>query len=165
MTELDSLHRRTKKRYIILSLVVALFLDIIPWPQPIAACFPEFVAIMVIYWSLFLPQYVGIGVAFILGLIVDVGTGSPFGQHALALMAAVYVIDQNRLQMLGYSYGYQSLLIFVSLLLMIVILVIVHFFSSHHFAGWSLFISPVISALLWPLISKFMLYLAYSRRL
>lgn len=165
MTELDSLHRRTKKRFIILSLVIAVLLDIIPFPQSVAGCFPDFVAIMAIYWSLFRPQYVGIGVAFILGLIVDVGTGSPFGQHALALMAAVYVIDRNRLQILGYSYGYQSLMIFVSLLLMTMILIVVHFFASHQFAGWSLFIAPVISALLWPLISKLMLYLAYSRRL
>lgn len=165
MTEFDSLHRRTKKRFIILSLVIAVLLDLIPFPQPVAGWFPDCVAVMTIYWCLYRPKYVGIGVAFILGLIVDVGTGSPFGQHALALMAAVYVIDQNRLQMLGYSYGYQSLLIFVSLLLMTIILIIVHFFASHQFAGWNLFVSPFISALLWPLISKFMLYLVYSRRL
>lgn len=165
MTELDSLHRRTKKRLIVLSLVIAVLLDLIPFPQPISSCLPACTATMTLYWCLHCPKYVGIGIAFILGLIVDVGASSPFGLHALGMMAAVYVIEQNRHQMIGYSYGFQSLLIFVSLLLMTVILIIVHFFSSHQFAGWNLFVSPIISALLWPVISKFMLYLAYSRRL
>ncbi|MCX8745977.1 MULTISPECIES: rod shape-determining protein MreD [Snodgrassella] len=165
MTEVDSLHRHTRKRLIVLSLVAALFLDLIPIPQPLAGWLPACTAMMTLYWSLHRPQNVGIGMAFILGLIVDVGQGTPFGQHALALIAAVYVIEQNRHQMLGYSYGFQALTIFGSLMLMTLILVIVHFFSTHQFTGWNLFVSPFISALLWPLLSKFMLYLAYSRRL
>ncbi|ORF00239.1 rod shape-determining protein MreD [Snodgrassella alvi] len=165
MTEVDSLHRHTRKRLIVLSLVIALFLDLIPFPQPLAGCLPAFTAMMTLYWSLHRPQNIGIGMAFVLGLLLDVGIGTPFGQHALGLMAAVYLIEQNRHQMLGYSYAYQALTIFGCLMLMTLILVVVHFFSTHQFSGWNLFVSPFISALLWPLLSKFMLYLAYSRRL
>ncbi|PIT12192.1 rod shape-determining protein MreD [Snodgrassella alvi] len=165
MNEVDSLHRHTRKRLIVLSLVVALFLDLIPFPQPLDGWLPACTAMMTLYWSMHRPKYIGIGMAFILGLIMDVGLGTPFGQHALGIMAAVYLVEQNRHQILGYSYGLQALTIFGCLMLMTLILVIVHFFSTHQFTGWNLFVSPFISALLWPLLSKFMLYLAYSRRL
>jgi rod shape-determining protein MreD len=165
MNEVDSLHRHTRKRLIVLSLVVALFLDLIPFPQPLDGWLPACTAMMTLYWSMHRPKYIGIGMAFIFGLIMDVGLGTPFGQHALGIMAAVYLVEQNRHQILGYSYGLQALTIFGCLMLMTLILVIVHFFSTHQFTGWNLFVSPFISALLWPLLSKFMLYLAYSRRL
>ncbi|WP_239323929.1 rod shape-determining protein MreD [Snodgrassella gandavensis] len=165
MTEVDSLHRHTRKRLIVLSLVVALFLDLIPFPQPLAGWLPACTAMITLYWNLHRPKNIGIGMAFVLGLVMDVGLGTPFGQHALGLMAAVYLIEQNRHQILGYPYGYQALTIFGCLMLMTFLLVIVHFFSIHQFTGWNLFVSPFISALLWPLLSKFMLYLAYSRRL
>ncbi|PIT49725.1 rod shape-determining protein MreD [Snodgrassella alvi] len=165
MNEVDSLHRHTRKRLIVLSLVTALFLDLIPFPQPLDGWLPACTAMMTLYWSMHRPKYIGIGMAFILGLIMDVGLGTPFGQHALGIMAAVYLVEQNRHQILGYSYGLQALTIFGCLMLMTLILVIVHFFSTHQFTGWNLFVSPFISALLWPLLSKFMLYLAYSRRL
>ncbi|MCO6516274.1 MAG: rod shape-determining protein MreD [Snodgrassella sp.] len=165
MTEVDSLHRHTRKRLIILSLMAALFFDLIPFPQPLAGWLPASTAMMTLYWSLHRPQNIGIGMAFVLGLIMDVGLGTPFGQHALGIMAAVYLVEHNRHQMLGYSYGYQALTILGCLMLMTLVLVIVHFFATHQFTGWNLFVSPFISALLWPLLSKFMLYLAYSRRL
>ncbi|MDF7676015.1 rod shape-determining protein MreD [Neisseriaceae bacterium ESL0693] len=165
MTEIDNLHRHIRKRFFIFSLAVALLLDFIPFSPMISHWLPNCTALFTLYWALHRPQNLGIGVAFVIGLILDVGTATPLGLHALAYIFAVYVIQQNRNQILAYSYGLQSLAVLGALILMDFIIIIIHFFASHQFVGWFIFLPSFISALLWPLLSKLMLYSSQFRHL
>ncbi|WP_066569194.1 rod shape-determining protein MreD [Snodgrassella sp. CFCC 13594] len=165
MTDFDNIHRHTRKRHIALSLLLALFIDLIPIPEPINSWLPECTALLMLYWALYRPQNIGIGVAFFLGILMDIGLGTPLGEHALAYTIAVYVILQNQRQVSLYPFGLQSLAILGTLLLIQCILIVVTFFQSHQFAGWSLLVAPFTSALLWPLLNKLMLYLSQSHRL
>lgn len=165
MAEIDNLHRHIRTRYLLLSLAAALLLDFIPFPPAIATWLPEWTALMTLYWALYRPQNIGIGAAFIIGLLFDIGTATPLGLHALGFMTAVYLIQQNHNQILIYSYGLQSLVILGALLLINLIAVIIHLFASHQFVGWPIFLPSFISALLWPLLNKLMLYFFQSRHL
>ena len=165
MTEFDKLNRYIRKHFLIFSLAFALMLDFIPFPSPVNYWLPDCTALLILYWGLHKPQKFGIGIAFIIGLIFDVGTATPLGLHALSYIAAVYVIQQNRNQILAYSYGLQSLAVLGALLLMNLITILVHFFESHQFVGWFIFLPSFISALLWPLLSKLILYFTQLRHL
>ena len=71
---------------ILLSFMLALLLDIIPLPLWVDRFRPDWPALILIYWSMALPHRVGIGSAWVLGLLVDAAKGTLIGQHALALL-------------------------------------------------------------------------------
>jgi len=66
----------------------AFVLNLLPWGRfwPV----PDFIAIVVVYWALYQPRRVGIGVAFAFGILVDVHAGALLGQHALAYSLLAY---------------------------------------------------------------------------
>ena len=76
---------------IFLSLFIAYLLAIVPFPEWAMNYRPEWVPIVLIYWIIALPYRVGIGSAFVAGLVLDVLEGSTLGVNALALVVVAYV--------------------------------------------------------------------------
>lgn len=74
-----------------LALLVALSLEVAPLPAEIAAWRPPWVALTVIYWSMLQPGRYGVGVAWIVGLVLDVLQGAVLGQHALMLAVTAFL--------------------------------------------------------------------------
>ena len=77
---------------IILTLVMAMGLRIAPWPGEMAALNPDWVLLVLIYWSLAIPERVGIFHAWTFGLLTDVLTGRMLGQYALAYSLVIYIL-------------------------------------------------------------------------
>ena len=69
---------------IALTLLMALWLAIVPLPVWAQWGRPELVAMVLVYWVIALPERVGIGIAWVVGLLQDIMQGSPLGQHAFA---------------------------------------------------------------------------------
>ena len=51
---------------------------------------PDFLALVLLYWCIQEPRYVGVGAAWVVGLVMDVGDATLFGQHALAYAVLAY---------------------------------------------------------------------------
>lgn len=98
---------------IVISLVIALMLSVFPLPLSWAWFRPAFVALVVIYWAIVFPQHFGVGAAWIVGLIQDVVEYGVLGQHALALMAVVYVCQLSYQRIRNYALWQQSAWVFV----------------------------------------------------
>ncbi|MDG4551894.1 MAG: rod shape-determining protein MreD [Candidatus Contendobacter sp.] len=62
------------------------------WPGRL---WPDWVAMVLIYWCLALPYRIGIGTGWVVGLLVDVGRGALLGQHALAFATLAYLTVQT----------------------------------------------------------------------
>jgi rod shape-determining protein MreD len=77
---------------IVLTVVLALVLTIVPLPGGLAAFRPEWIGLVLIYWSLALPARVGLGVAWLTGIVQDVLQATLLGAHALSLTLAVFII-------------------------------------------------------------------------
>jgi rod shape-determining protein MreD len=73
------------------SIVLALILSIVPLPDVVAPFRPDWVAVVLIYWSLIDPRRYGLFSAFWLGLVLDTLSGTLLGQHSLALLVVVYL--------------------------------------------------------------------------
>jgi len=82
---------RSGTRVILISLVVALFLTILPWPTWAEEFRPQWLAMTLIYWSLALPNRVGVFWGWVVGLVLDVVSGTVLGQHALSLSVTAYL--------------------------------------------------------------------------
>jgi len=102
---------------IILTIILAMCLRIVPWPNAIANINPDWVLLVLIYWTLAVPERVGIFHAWTVGLLTDALTGRLFGQHALAYSLAIYfcLILHKRLRQ--FPLPQQGVFIFLCLLL------------------------------------------------
>lgn len=67
---------------------MALLLNLLPtaaWP-----ILPDWLALVLVFWSVREPRRVGMGLAFLGGIAMDVANAGLLGQHALAYVLAVY---------------------------------------------------------------------------
>lgn len=94
-----------------LTLIAALVLQIVPLPAQIDVYRPDWVLIVLSYWSMALPNRVNIGSAFITGLCVDILLGTPLGVHSLVLSICVFVLAANYQRLRNYSVWQQSIVI------------------------------------------------------
>ena len=74
--------------FIAASLLVALVIDMLPLGRVVGR--PDLLVVLLAFWGMHQPQRVGMGVAFVLGLLIDVDRSSLLGQHALAYTLLVY---------------------------------------------------------------------------
>jgi len=73
------------------SLAVAFLFGLLPWPAQIHWLVPDFALMALLYWNIHAPRLAPLGVAFLLGLLVDSTHGVLFGLHALAYTTATFV--------------------------------------------------------------------------
>lgn len=76
---------------ILTTFLVSLLLTIAPLPDWAQHLRPPWVALVLIYWCIALPERIGVGVAWVAGISLDVLTGALFGQHALGLLMVAYM--------------------------------------------------------------------------
>jgi rod shape-determining protein MreD len=86
------MNQRTHASWVIfLSFFVAYLLAIVPFPDWAMNYRPQWVAMVLIYWAMALPYRVGIGFAWVAGLLMDILEGSLLGLNALALAIIAYI--------------------------------------------------------------------------
>ncbi len=76
---------------LIFTLILAMCLRIAPFPQVISHLNPDWVLLILIYWSVALPYQQGVVNAWVIGLLTDVLIGCPLGEHALIYSLIIYV--------------------------------------------------------------------------
>jgi rod shape-determining protein MreD len=81
-----------------LSLVLTLTLSLVPLPHVISSFRPDWVAVVLLFWSLTAPRRFSLLTAFWVGIVLDTLSGSLLGQHALALLVIVYIAERLHLQ-------------------------------------------------------------------
>ena len=134
---------------IIISILIALVLQIMPLPIQADLYRPDWVLIVLGYWSMALPHRVNVGVAFLTGLSMDILLGTALGIHSFALSLAVYVLAANYQRLRNYSVWQQAIVIgllssFYHLML---------FWLQHLLTD-----IPFQFAYLWPVISSMVLW-------
>ncbi|MDO8438515.1 MAG: rod shape-determining protein MreD [Nitrosomonadaceae bacterium] len=141
-----------RSRFIVLSLTAALLLNLLPLQGLALLLRPDFVALVVLYWSINQPQRVGMSVAFTMGLLMDVGDASIFGQHALAysVMAFIALLLHRRLRIFSlYKQAPQVGLLLLSAQL---IILLTGLLAGANLPGWDFFLASASGMLLWPLL-------------
>ena len=83
----------------ILSLVATLALASMPLPDTVAPLRPDWVAVVLLYWSLMAPRHFSLLTAFWVGIALDTLSGALLGQNALALLVVVYLAEKFHLRL------------------------------------------------------------------
>ncbi|MGE5337901.1 MAG: rod shape-determining protein MreD [Gemmatimonadota bacterium] len=137
------------------SLVIALVLDLMPWGR--SPYVPDFVALGMVFWNVHQPRRVGIGAAFVFGLLMDVHDGALFGEHALAYTLLSYGAISLHRRILWFPLGAQALHVFGLLLVAQFASMLVRLWVGGTFPGLSYFGESLVGALLWPVVSWLLL--------
>ncbi len=146
--------------FIWLSLFVALSLDMLPWGR--VAGVPDFLAVALVFWNVHQPRRVGVGSAFVLGLIMDVHQGALLGQHALAYtLLSFFAITVHR-RLLWFTVASQAVQIVPLFVAAHAVSLLVRMLAGASFPGWGLVMAPLLESLMWP-VASFVL-LAPQRR-
>jgi len=142
-------------KFIGVSLLAALMFHMLPLGRVV--WLPDWVMLLLAFWGTHEPRRVGLGVAFLLGLCVDVYQSALLGQHALvycALMLAIH-LTHRRLQWFGaYSQALQLLPLFALAHAALLLLGWIH---GGVLPGWEIVLAPLLEAVLWPLVGWLLL--------
>ena len=136
-------------RYIAISLIIALTINFLPLPQHVLFFRPDLVALTLIYWSVNHPHKIGMSVAFVMGLLMDVGNTSILGQHALAYCVAIYLTLVLGRRLRIFNLLQQAPQIGLILLVMQIVIVLIAVLGGSRLPGWSYFFATVAGTLLW----------------
>ncbi len=148
-------------RFIVMSVVLGLlanmFLGLLGWHW-----LPDVLAIVVVFWNVYQPRRVGMVLAFVLGLALDVHESALLGQNALSyvVLSGMALAVQRRL--LWFPLREQAVqimpLFVIAALVEWATRLILHDVWPH----WSQLFAPLLQTALWPLLG--VLLLAPQRR-
>jgi rod shape-determining protein MreD len=137
------------------SLLAALLLSMLPLGR--IAWMPDFVALVLVFWSIHQPHRIGMVSAFFMGLLVDVHQSAMLGQHALAytLLSFMALIVHRRL--VWYSVFSQAIQILPMFAIAHALELLVRTIAGGIFPGYAIALAPVIEAVMWPIVSAILL--------
>ena len=148
------------RAFIAFTLAAAFVLNMFPWGRWFGV--PDFLALVLVFWNIHQPRLVGLGIAFIFGLLMDIHNGALLGEHALAYTILSYGATSMHRRVPWFSTRGQMAHVLPLFLLGQLSTLLVRLAVGAHAPGWTYFLESLVCVLLWPL-TEFLL-LAPQRR-
>ncbi len=150
---------------VVATIVIALMLTMMPLPASVDAFRPDWIALILIFWAISVPASYGVGIAWFVGIVLDVTQGTLLGQHALAICVVVFVTAKFHLLMRVFPLLQLTATVFALLSLYQFLL-----FWINGVAGVTapavVYWGPVLTgSLLWPLLYTFLSGIRYRVQL
>lgn len=143
------------RAFIAFTILVAFVLNILPWGRTYGV--PDFLAIVLVFWNIHQPRKVGIGIAFLVGLLMDVHASALLGERALAYSLLSYGAMSMHRRVPWFRLGGQMLHVLPLFLLAQLVVVAVRMAIGGPFPGIGYFLQSLSSTLLWPLADVLLL--------
>lgn len=125
----------------------ALMLNFLPtsnWPWV-----PDWIALVLCFWSVREFRRIGMGWAFVLGIVMDVADSAALGQHALAYVLLAYGASSYSRRILWFPLVQQALHILPLLMMVKVVQAGINLLSGATLPGVDYFVGPLIATALW----------------
>ncbi len=137
--------------FIALTFLVALFLTIIPLPDWAASLRPYWLMLVIIYWVLVLPEVVGVGISWSVGLLFDVLQGGLLGQYALIMLVIAYLTYKLHYQLRVFPRWQQAIAVFLFISLAQLFILWTNILIGQTVTSyWQHGLAILISAVIWP---------------
>lgn len=148
--------RRHRTLPVIGSIILALMLTMVPLPAVIDTFRPDWVALVLVYWTMMLPQSYSVGIAWIVGLVLDVAQGTLLGQHALALVVIIFLTSRFHLLMRVFPMSQLTLTVFALLAIYHFLLFWINGVGGVDAPADSYWGPVVTGTLFWPVVAGFL---------
>jgi rod shape-determining protein MreD len=151
---------QTPTLFITLSLGLAFFFNMLPISE---LWWPDILAVVLVYWVLYYPSNIGMGIGFLLGLVMDVQDGSVMGQHAITYVLLSFLVLMYQRRLLWFAPWSQALQLLPVFFLPLLLTLFLRLWLGGLMPNITIFITPFLQALLWLPISWF--FMLVHRRL
>lgn len=142
--------KRQGKWIIFFSFVIALMLTAMPLPEWASSWRPMWVAMVLIYWCMAVPDRVGIGIGWTSGIFLDVLQGTLLGQNALGLAILAFFVQKSHQRMRVFPLTQQAVLVCIYALIYLLISLWVRGITGVPPQSWTFWMPAFTSMLLWP---------------
>lgn len=132
------------------SMFVGLLFAIIPLPEVVQEGRPYLLGMFVAYWLMEAPLRVGLGTAFLVGLLADLTSASLLGEQATRLVILAFLVQRFRARLRFFPLWQQALAIGLLLLNDRVVVAIIHLIIAAPQSSWLGWLAPALAILLWP---------------
>jgi rod shape-determining protein MreD len=137
------------------SLLAALLLNMLPIGR--TPWMPDFLALVLVFWSVHQPLRIGVGAAFVFGIAMDVHQAALLGQHAMAYTSLSFFAITMHRRLLWFSVPSQALQVLPVFVVAHAIQLVVRMLAGDIFPGLTVLIAPLAESLLWPVASIILL--------
>lgn len=137
---------------LVIALTLAVILTLLPLPALLEPLRPYWVALVIIYWSLEVPRSLPLGLAFLLGLLLDILTASLMGLHALGLVVLLYLVRRFRPRIRFFPPWQQALAVLALLVNDRIIMLWSMIILGEPVPTWQHWLAPLVGMALWPWI-------------
>ena len=140
-------------RFIFSTVLLSIMLSVLPLPDAVQNAWPDWINLVVFYWVIALPSYLGVLFGWSCGLLEDIVSFSLLGQHALgkALSGTVGAAISERFKYFNYIERIATMFVLQSVNIAIVSSInLLAFDTPIQGALWQ---SAVTTSLMWPLVS------------
>ena len=142
--------RRDRMLTVLVTVTIAMLLSLVPLPSVIQPLWPYWVALVLVYWCLETQNLVSLGFAFVIGLVLDLLTGSLLGLHALSLVVMVYLVTRFRARIRFFPPWQQALSVFALLLNDRIIVVWIMSLRGEPLPSIEFWAAPIVGTAIWP---------------
>ena len=132
------------------SLLAALLLGLLPLPEALAPLRPYWLALVVAYWVIEDPDRLGLGFAFIVGVLADLSFGSLLGEQSLRLVVMAFILQRFRARLRFFPVSQQALAIGGLLLNDRIVTAGLHIALGIQPLPTMFWLAPLTGMLLWP---------------
>ncbi len=160
----DALRAPSGALLVVLSFIVALLFNSLPWSGWALALRPDLVLLALLFWSLHAPGRVGQALAFALGLAMDVSDSMLLGQHALGYVAATFGAQVLRVRVLAFGAVEQTLHVLGLATVATATAAMAAGLAGGGFPGWLPLLAPFTTAACWAPLSAVLLSPRLRRR-
>lgn len=135
-----------------ITFMFALLLSLLPLPYHLKWLMPNWLVLVLIYWTVFMPKLIGILFTFILGIIIDLLLGNLIGTTSLCLLPVAFLADLLCYKFRSFNIWQQFLMIAVLVGISQLIRLWIQLYIHHppiHLIYWA---NIPISTITWPLL-------------
>jgi rod shape-determining protein MreD len=108
------------------------------------------VALVIIYWGLETQDLISLGLAFFIGVTLDLLSASLLGLHALSLVIIVYLVTRFRARLRFFPPWQQALSVLALLINDRIILLWIISLRGEPIPSLEFWLPPIVGVLLWP---------------
>lgn len=141
---------------VVATALLALILTIVPLPSAIGWLRPDWLLLVVIYWSLARPRFAGLLFAWLCGMVIDVVSGTVLGEHAFAFLLIGFLTHRLQLQMRIFPIWQQAFVVLLMLLIYQFLLFWIDGVTGQAAMTWQRWFPGLVGAAIWPLVASVM---------
>lgn len=138
---------------VVLTIFVGMLLMILPLPNWTVWLRPQWLFLILMFWIVNTPHRHGIVLAWSMGILLDLLTGTLLGEHAFVFSVIAYLVIKFHPRLCNFPLWQQTLMIFILCMLNLALKYAVMGLSSLPPRTWLYWLPSFTSALMWPWLS------------